>query len=97
MVALEARSAVELLPEQRTCLIEFSNDVRDAFPDPAAVATTTRALKAALRAGTPHAWAAVVNTIADLLTLPALDAPAGACRRLTRFVAENADLLRSAR
>jgi hypothetical protein len=97
MVTIEARSAVQLLPEQRNCLQEFSSDVRDAFADPAAVAAVSHNLKAALRTGTPHAWAALVNTIAELLTLPATDAPAGAYRRLNHFVAENADLLQSDR
>ena len=94
---MEAQSAAQLLPEQRMCLAEFRNDVRDVFADPASVAAATSTLSEAFRRGTRQAWSLAVTTIAELLALPAIDASVCARRRLACFVDENADLLRPSR
>ena len=95
MLTMEARSAAQLLLEQRTCLEEFGHDIRDVIADPATATAATEALRAALSDATPDAWATAVNTIAELLGSAADDACPGARRRLAAFVGENADLLRA--
>jgi hypothetical protein len=96
MIALAARIAVPVPPEQRPCLEELGHDIRDVAVDPATADHAIEALAIALTSQRHAAWIAAVTGIDALLGASPEHACGAARRRLRGFVAENADLVRRA-
>jgi hypothetical protein len=93
MISMEARTVAEVRPEQRACFEELGDDIRDVAADPDAAGAAIDALAFALTSRRQTAWASAVTALDALLAHGPHDASAGARRRLSRFVAENADLV----